>query len=254
MNITKNAQKNFDELFPSVGELPLYTTDPEMIEMLFNFSLGEIMEYGHLDKKTRLMVTLGTLIANQTLTEYKTMLIAALNVGVTPIEVKEIVYQAIPYLGVAKVVDFIHSTNDIFQQRGIKLPLERQSTVTPENRFEKGLELSKYIFEDFVDDMYKNSPDDQLHIQDYISAFAIGDFQTRKGLELKTRELIVFSIIISLADVQKPIKGYIKGNLKLGNTREDLNAVITQCLPFNGFPRTLDALKYLNEVIPPQKK
>jgi 4-carboxymuconolactone decarboxylase len=31
---------------------------------------------------------------------------AALNVGVTPIEIKEIVYQAVPYLGLARAFDF----------------------------------------------------------------------------------------------------------------------------------------------------
>ncbi|MDD2337672.1 MAG: hypothetical protein PHD01_13975 [Geobacteraceae bacterium] len=32
----------------------------------------------------------------------------ALNVGGSPIEVKEIVYQAVPYVGIAKVFDFIN--------------------------------------------------------------------------------------------------------------------------------------------------
>ena len=54
----------------------------------------------------------------------------ALNVGVTPGEVKEIVYQAVPYLGMAKVYDFIHATNEILESRGIKLPLEGQSTTS----------------------------------------------------------------------------------------------------------------------------
>jgi hypothetical protein len=38
------------------------------------------------------------------------MLGAALTVGVTPIAAKEIVYQAIPYVGLAKVFAFIHVT------------------------------------------------------------------------------------------------------------------------------------------------
>ena len=41
------------------------------------------------------------------------MLGAALHVGVTPVEAKEIVYQAIPYVGLAKVFDFLHATNDV---------------------------------------------------------------------------------------------------------------------------------------------
>ena len=52
---------------------------------------------------------------------------AALTVGVTPVEVKEIVYQAVPYVGLAKVFDFLHTTNEVLAERGIDLPLPAQS-------------------------------------------------------------------------------------------------------------------------------
>lgn len=65
---------------------------------------------------------------------YKVMLGGALNVGVTPIEVKEIVYQSVSYVGIAKALDFIHATNEILESRGINLPLEGQSTTTPERK------------------------------------------------------------------------------------------------------------------------
>jgi 4-carboxymuconolactone decarboxylase len=52
------------------------------------------------------------------------MLGGALNVGVTPIEAKEILHHAVPYVGMARVFDFIHATNEVLTSRGIKLPLE----------------------------------------------------------------------------------------------------------------------------------
>src|ERR1039458_675513 len=91
------------------------------------------------------MVQLASLIACQAVSEYRVMLGAALTVGVTPVEVKEIVYQAVPYVGMAKVFDFIHATNDALTERGIELPLEGQSTTTPESRMEKGLAVQKQI-------------------------------------------------------------------------------------------------------------
>ena len=113
-------------------------TDPELIEMFDNFVFDEVLDYGNLDTRTRLMVILASMIASQALGEYKVMLGGALNVGVTPIEVKEIVYQAVPYVGMAKVVDFIQATNEILEARGIRLPLAGQSTTSSERRFEKG--------------------------------------------------------------------------------------------------------------------
>ena len=89
----------------------LEVTDPELIETFDNFAFDEVLRHGNLDTRTRLMVQIASIIASQAVLEYRAMLGAALTVGVTPIEVKEIVYQAVPYVGMAKVFDFINATN-----------------------------------------------------------------------------------------------------------------------------------------------
>jgi 4-carboxymuconolactone decarboxylase len=247
MAISETAQKNHEELFPN-HKSTLKVTDPEFIEVFDNFAFDEVLSYGNLDTKTRLMVILASLIAQQTLSEYKVMLGGALNVGVTPIEVKEIVYQSVPYVGIAKVFDFIHATNEILESRGIKLPLEGQSTTSPETRFEKGLALQKEIFGDMIDTMYQESPANQLHIQKYLSANCFGDYLTRTGLDIKTRELLTFSMILSLGGCESQLKGHIQGNINIGNDKEVLLSVVTQLLPYVGYPRTLNAIRCINEV------
>ena len=130
------------------------------------------------------------------------------------------------------------------------MPLEGQSTTTTETRMEKGLELSKSIFGEMIDKMYEAVPENQIHIQKYLSGYCFGDFYTRTGIDIKIRELLTFSMLIALGDTEKQIKGHIQGNLNVGNTKETLLSVITQCMPYNGFPSTLNALSYLNEIIP----
>jgi Uncharacterized homolog of gamma-carboxymuconolactone decarboxylase subunit len=249
MSISETANKNHEELFPN-HKSTLKVTDPELIEVFDNFAFDEVISYGNLDTKTRLMVILASLIASQTLSEYKVMLGAALNVGVTPIEVKEIVYQSVPYVGIAKAFDFIHATNEILENRGVKLPLEGQSTTSPETRFENGLEVQKEIFGDIIDKMYEAAPENQIHIQNYLSANCFGDYYTRKGLDIKTRELLTFSMILVLGGCEPQLKGHIQGNLDVGNDKETLLSTVTQLLPYVGYPRTLNAIACLNEVIP----
>ena len=215
-----------------------------------NFAFDEVLAYGNLDTRTRLMVIMASLIAQQTLSEYKVMLGGALNVGVTPIELKEIMYQSVPYVGIAKAFDFIHATNEVLQSRGVKLPLEGQSTTTPETRFEKGLALSKSIFGKVIDDMYEQSPENQIHIQKYLSANCFGDYYTRTGLDIKMRELLTFSMLLSLGGCEPQLKGHIQGNVNVGNDKETLLSVVTQLLPYVGYPRTLNAIRCLNEVLP----
>lgn len=249
VNLTEVAIRNHKELFPN-HQSTLQITDPELIEVFDNFAFDEVIGHGNIDTRTRVMMILGSTIAGQALSEYKVMLGAALNIGVTPIEIKEIVYQSVPYVGIAKVLDFIHATNEVLQSNGIKLPLEDQSTTTPENRYDKGLEVQKTIFGEMIDKMYNESPKNQLHIQKYLSANCFGDYITRKGLDIKTRELLTFAMLISLGGVDPQVKGHIQGNVNVGNNKELLLSVVTQLLPYIGYPRTLNAIKCLNEVIP----
>lgn len=154
----KQAQKTHQELFPGhVSRLAV--SDPELIETFDNFAFDEVLRDTKLDPRTRLMIQLAAVIACQALGEYRVMLGAALTVGVTPIEAKEIVYQAVPYVGMAKVFDFLHATNEVLNEHGAKLPLPGQSTTTAENRTEKGLAVQKQIIgDDTVAKLYASSP------------------------------------------------------------------------------------------------
>ncbi|WP_395049650.1 carboxymuconolactone decarboxylase family protein [Flavobacterium sp.] len=189
-------------------------------------------------------------ITSQALSVYKMYVSAVLNIGITPIEIKEVLYQSVPHVGILKVMDFINATNEIFGERNISVPLANQSTTTSETRMEKGLAKQKEIFGDIIDNMYKNSTEDLLHIQEYLSANYFGDYITRNGLDLKTREMITLSFLISLGGTESQIKGHIQGNSNVGNDRQTLINLITQLLPSVGYPRTLNAIQCLNEVLP----
>ncbi|HXK06310.1 MAG TPA: carboxymuconolactone decarboxylase family protein [Verrucomicrobiae bacterium] len=242
------AQKLHDELFPGCKST-LAVTDPELVAVFGNFAFDEVLQFSMLEPRTRLMVQLAAIIASQAVQEYRVMLGAALTVGVSPVEVKEIVYQAVPYVGIAKVVDFLHATNEVLTGRGINLPLPGQATTTPESRLEKGLAVQKQIIGDeVVERLYSTAPKDQLHIQHFLSANCFGDYLTRTGLDLRTRELLTFSMLVSLGGCEAQVKGHIGANLRVGNDRPRLIDVLTQLLPFIGYPRTLNGLRAVDEV------
>ena len=247
VKISEAAHRNHDELFPN-HQSTLQITDPELIEVFDNFAFDEVLAESKLDTKTRTMMILASLIASQAVSEYKVMAGAALNVGVTPVQIKEILYQSVPYVGMARAFEFLHAANEVLTTRGISLPLEGQSTTDPETRHEKGLATQKAIFGEVIDWLYEQSPKDQLHIQRFLSANCFGDYYTRQGLDIKLRELVTLSFLIALGGVESQIKGHIQGNLNVGNDRSILNDLITQLLPWVGYPRTLNALKRLNQV------
>lgn len=246
-----HAQRVHDELFPDLVST-LSQTDPELIAFFDNFAFDEVLRHGSVDTKTRLMVQLAALIACQAATEFRVLLGAALTAGVTPVEAKEIVYQAVPYLGIGKVIDFLHIANAVLTERGIALPLAGQSTTTPENRAEKGLTVQKEIVgAAAIERMAQAFPQDQQHIVTYLADNCFGDIYTRTGLTASMRELITLSLLVAHGGCDGQVRGHVGANLHVGNDRARLIEIVTQLLPFIGYPRTLNAFQAINDVAKP---
>lgn len=246
MAITEAAQRNHDQLFPNRVST-LKVTDPELIEIFDNWAFDEVIEAAHMDTRLCLMVQLAALIACQAVNEYRVMLGGALNVGVAPVQAKEILYQAVPYVGMARAYDFLQATNEVFKERGIALPLPAQATTTAQTRFDKGLATQKRIFGDRTRAAAMQSPADLEHIPRFLSANCFGDYYTRDGLDLQMRELLTFAILASLGGCEPQLTAHVAGNLSTGNDRQTLIATVTQLLPYIGYPRTLNAIKVINE-------
>ena len=246
MPITDDAQRYHDLLFPG-HQSTLKRTDPELVEIFDNWAFDEILRDAPLDHRTRLMVQLAAIVGCQAVSEFRVMLGAALNVGVTPVEAKEIVYQAVPYLGMARAFDFLHATNDLLEERGVALPLAGTSTTTAASRHGAGLALQRRILGDRIDQMIEQAPADQRHIQRHLSANCFGDHLTRDGLDLKTRELLTLAMLAALGGCEPQLAAHVTANLAMGNDRPLLIAVVTQLLPFIGYPRGLNALRVITE-------
>lgn len=249
MNRIEKSQETYKQQFGD-GVPAAYATDPDFQDILSRFIFGDVFHQGSLDDKMRELITLVVLTTNQTLPQLKAHVHAALNVGLTPIEIKEAVYQCAPYVGFPKTLNAMTEVNDVFKARNIALPLESQQQVEEETRLDKGLAVQVDIFGDIITKNRENSPINQKHIQDYLSAFCFGDFYTRGGLDLKTRELLTLSIISALGGADHQVKAHVQGNLNVGNDKEMMITAITHCLPYMGFPRTLNALSCINEIIP----
>jgi 4-carboxymuconolactone decarboxylase len=250
MAISDTARKNHDELFP--GHVPaLAVTDPELIEVFDNFAFDEVLQHSRLSTRTRLMVQLAALIGARALSEYRVMLGAALTAGVTPVEAREIIYQAVPYAGMGPAFDFIHATNDVLTERGVKLPLDGQATTTPATRASEGRAMQERIVgADRVGHMYALAAGDELHFQQSLSANCFGDHLTRTEIGVPVRELLTFALLAALGGCDPQVRGHVAANLHVGNSRQNLIGVITVLLPFIGYPRTLNALAVVNEVAP----
>ena len=217
-------------------------TDPEFAEFFGNFAGVEVPSQSKLDARTRYMAIIATLMGCQGVDEFKVVLPEALDAGLTPSEVKEVIYQGTAYLGIGRTRPFLTSANEIFKQKGIKLPLENASTTTPDDRVEKGNQAQVDIFGDVMKGFQDSGPEETRHINKWLAGNCFGDYYTRKGLTLKEREMITFCYIAAQGGCEPQLIAHAKGNFNMGNDREFMIDVVSQCLPYIGYPRSLNAV------------
>ncbi len=238
------CKKNYEKLFNSDWN-PNVGSDPEMMAILQKYIFGEVFTVGNLDMKTREMLTVTSLAVQQTLPQLKAHINAALNIGVTPLEVRESLYQCAPFIGFPKTLNAIGVMNEVFKERGIKTPLEMAGTTDEKSRYEKGAAIQKPLYGDEISKALEGLPESMGDdVSRFLTEFCFGDIYTRKGLDVKTRELLIISILVTTGDTET-LQSHIKGALKAGNSKETITAAIIQCLPYVGFPNTIAALKCL---------
>lgn len=226
--------------------MKLMKSDSEFYERFTHFAFDEVVnEDGQqLEPTVRYLAILATLIGCGGVAAYREILPSALENGVTPVMVKETVYQAVDYLGYGRTLPFLNVTNDVFTVQGIALPLPSQATTTVENRLEKGVEAQAAIFGEHMKEAWKAG-----HINRWLADNCFGDYYTRTGLDLAQREMITFCFLMAQGGCDPQLIAHAKGNMNLGNDKDFLVRVVSQCLPYIGYPRSLNAISCIQKAI-----
>ena len=226
--------------------MDLHKTDPEFVERFEYFAFDEVVneENQQLKPSTRYLAILAALIGCGGVDAYKETLPQALENGITPILAKEIVYQATDYLGYGRMLPFLNVTNKILTEKGIGLPLDGQATTTLDNRLEKGIEAQAEIFGEHMKEAWKTG-----HLSRWLAANCFGDYYTRNGLTLAERELITFCFLMAQGGCEPQLIAHAKGNMNMGNDKDFLIRVVSQCLPYIGYPRSLNAIACIHKAV-----
>lgn len=228
----------------------LMLTDPEFVERFANFAFDDVPAVVDLPDRTRFMCWLATLLGCQGIDEFRTLLPAALNMGVEPAAVKEIVYQASAYLGIGRVYPFLKATNDILMAAGVELPLKPQATTLPteESRYEGGERAQCEAIGEQMRGFKDKGDPDYPWIAQWLVKNCFGDWYTRGGLTMSEREMITFCFIAAQGGCENQLRSHTAANVQCGNDREFLIKVVSNNVPFIGYPRSLNAMAAVDEV------
>ena len=242
-DVLKKAQDVFSESWERLAQ-----TDPEFLEIAANCAQGEAVQASKLTEKERMLCVLSALLGCQGMGAFRNVLHTALDAGIEPAAVKEVLYQAAAYLGIGRVHDFLLAANEIMERHGVRLPLAPQRTTDENTRFEKGLAKQVALFGEGMAKRQTDAPPLRRNINRWLADNCFGDYYTRTGLNDRERELITFCFILAQGGCESQLRGHTAGNFGVGNGKERLYSAVEQCMPYIGYPRSLNAMAVIDEI------
>lgn len=246
MNRIETCKENYRTLFRGEA-LTGQGSDPEMMDILQKFIFGEVFTTGDLSLKQREMITCVTLATMQTLPQLKAHAGAALNVGVTPLELREAMYLTAPFIGFPKMLNAVSTVNEVFKERGISLPLENQTTVTEDNRHEQGAAIQDKLYHGGISGVLSGIPGNlDEDVSRFLTDYFFGEVYTRGTLDIPTKELLGYCILTTL-EAESQLQSHFHGNIKAGNSPQTVASAVIQTLPYIGFPAAIKALRIIKQ-------
>jgi len=120
-------------------------------------------------------------------------------------------------------------------------------------RYEVGLEYLKYIDkeagEKVIESLKNVSPD----LGQYIIEYAFGDVYSRRGLDLKSKEIAVVAALTAMGNAEPQLKVHIHGALNVGCNIAEIQEVILQMSAYSGFPSAINGMIALENVLKERK-
>ena len=227
------------------GEAKALSQDKELRAVMDNFTRNEVPAATPLVEKREVeLIRLVSLVTQQSGALLQEEVATALAQGLSPEEILEAIYQCAPYTGFPRTVDAVEIARNVFKAKNVKVD-ENRGTVTAQSRLEAGADAQGTLFGETFRDMAKNGKDGMPIINYFLASNCFGDYYTRKGLDLNTRELLTMAILVNLG-TEPQLKSHIGANLKI-RTAEYVEQAIYNCLPYCGYPRTLNALRLFKE-------
>lgn len=244
MNRIEICRENYTALFGGTA-LSDEGTDPELMQILQKYIFGEVFAVGDLDRPTRELITCVTLATLQQMPQLRGHAAAALNVGVTALQLREAFYQLAPFIGFPRTLNAVATLNSVFESQGIALSLEKCATVDEQSRHQQGAAADRTGIAADVDKLLDGLPDSaNSDVSRFVTELFFGDFMTRTGLDPKLRQLLAYCVCTVLG-FDSELDLLVESNLAAGNSLSTLTAAVIQLMPYVGFPAAIASLEVI---------
>ncbi|MFI9423218.1 carboxymuconolactone decarboxylase family protein [Streptomyces achromogenes] len=225
---------------------------PDLARYVVEFAYGDVHSRPGLNAADRQLAVLGALVAQgDTQEQVRRQTGIALHVGLEPRQVVEAVTHLILVVGIPRVLNALVAVRAAIEERGLKAdPIEvGANTERQRDRYAYGEARLRQIAGDDGVTVIRALDPIAPDLGRYIVEFAWGEVYDRPGISVRERQLATLGAMIGFGDTPKQQKTHFKIALRQGLTPEELVELVIQVAPKAGFPRVLNALAGLREVL-----
>ena len=225
-------------------------TDTVNAEVYTSMSETEKTEYINENLSVRLqhLSRLVSITSNQALDKMANEVKAALDDGITAVEIKEAIYHSGAYCGFTRAAAALDAADEALKALGQDITYESRITSTEETRYDDGLAVQRFLFGSkrptigaVTDDM-----EESLKLQTlFLSGICFGDFYNRVGLPVYEREFLTLCTIAGNDNCQAQFSSHTGGNLDVGHSKDMLRAAMLYNADINGEEKTKVAIELI---------
>ncbi|WP_321505755.1 carboxymuconolactone decarboxylase family protein [uncultured Methanoregula sp.] len=221
---------------------------PDLARYLVEYSFGEIYARDGLDNKMKEQAVVAALTAMGTAApQLRVHIHAALHVGCTPEEIREVIIQMCGYAGFPATLNAMKTLMDVLQETGQMLSAASLHAGS-EDRYERGKKLLSQIAPDQERLLKETFDPINPDITRYVMTFGYGDIYARGLLPLRNRQAATIAALAAKGTAPSQLRFHIGGGLRAGLSEEEIVEIMLLISLFAGFPAALNGILATREV------
>ena len=221
---------------------------PDLSRYLIEYAFGEIYAREILDNRTKEQAVVAALTAMGTAEpQLKVHIHAALHVGCTPEEIREIIIQMCGYAGFPATLNAMGTFMEVIRETGQTVSKASAHAGT-DRRYERGKGLLAQIAPSQEQVLKETFDPINPDISRYVIEFGYGDIYARGILPIRNRQVATIAALAAKGTAPSQLRFHIAGGLRAGLSEAEIVEIMLLVSLYAGFPAALNGILATREV------
>ena len=222
---------------------------PDLDRIAGEFLFGSIWHRPALKTQQREMITLTCLTVLKRDNQVRRHLGNALNLGLTPIQIVEILMHSSFYSGVPATLDALTIASEVFKEKGVDYTPQEifDPSETPDDLYDRGVARRTEYMGPPASGGQGPVTQAEREFSRLTTEYYWGSIWNRPGLDLPDRSICTMAALTALGR-ESQLASHIRGALNVGLTQEEIVEVFIHATFYCGLPFTRSAIDLANEI------